>query len=420
MESPATTGSMGLMDDLVCSLEKPKSIAKRAPWCNADNCYRALFPCPSPSVVTEAVRFCATVSADSATNYPTRAIDACGTGKERYISACSCPATNCPVGKSITRTTTPQQTTQDTVPLVITKTGAEKASLQSEPAVMVTQDQVPETDSVKGVAPTQTVSHGSDGASEEPDIGSTNGSAVGDPTKTQDVFSNDASITHGQVPSQMMSQGQSSTESKSSPLPHSLQSQLTPKSQGQSFESNPSLLLSVSSESGTETKTKPSSKVLRPTKTTPSVPTSISTPTNNGAEGLSVGLVAAIAVGATLIALLLAGIATYCYLKRRTARRVRASTLSGKDAPNHEINASPEWKPPVELPHQTAKISRPELENSLVLQTQHNESVPAPDAHSTLSACSPLTLVEMQGDSACVSPAELFVMPAELPGVYRS
>ncbi|KAK5625806.1 hypothetical protein RRF57_001522 [Xylaria bambusicola] len=383
-------------------------------------CYRALFPCPSPSAVTEAVRFCATVSADSVTNYPTRAVDACGTGKERYISACSCPATNCPVGKSVTRTTTSQQTTQYTVPLVITKTSAEKVSSQKDPGVIVTQDEAPTTEPDQGAAPTQAGNYGTGESNGEPSIGLTDESVITDPIKTQGKFSNDPSIVHGQVPSQVTSQGQSSTDSKSSPSSHSLVSGSTPTSQDLSSESNPSLLLSVLFESGTETKTEPSSETLRPTKTTLSVPTSVSTPTNNGPEGLSAGLVVAIAVGATLVVLLLVSVAAYSYLKRRTARRVRASTLPGKDAPNHEVNASSEWKPPVELPHQTAKVSQAELENSLVLQTEHNESIPVPDAHSTLSAYSPVTLVEMQGDSACVSPAELFVMPAEFPGVYIS
>ncbi|KAK1844393.1 hypothetical protein CCHR01_12973 [Colletotrichum chrysophilum] len=66
--------------------------------CNADNCYRALFPCPSPTAVSSASAFCATITANgiTATNFPTRATSACGTAPARYISACACGPT-CPV-----------------------------------------------------------------------------------------------------------------------------------------------------------------------------------------------------------------------------------------------------------------------------------------------------------------------------------
>ncbi|KAK4166846.1 hypothetical protein QBC43DRAFT_10884 [Cladorrhinum sp. PSN259] len=66
-----------------------------AAGCNADNCYRALFPCPSPSAVSIASAFCATITADgtTATNYPTRAANACGPTPDRYISACRCGPT---------------------------------------------------------------------------------------------------------------------------------------------------------------------------------------------------------------------------------------------------------------------------------------------------------------------------------------
>ncbi|KAK3386187.1 hypothetical protein B0H63DRAFT_415418 [Podospora didyma] len=62
---------------------------------NADNCYRALFPCPSPSAVSAAAAFCATITSGgvTATNYPTRATAACGTAPARYISACACGPT---------------------------------------------------------------------------------------------------------------------------------------------------------------------------------------------------------------------------------------------------------------------------------------------------------------------------------------
>ncbi|KAK3486258.1 hypothetical protein B0T13DRAFT_157253 [Neurospora crassa] len=77
------------------------------PKCNADNCYRALFPCPSSSAVSVAAAFCATITASgtTATNYPTRATNACGSTPDRYISACKCGPT-CSFTTSTTTTTT--------------------------------------------------------------------------------------------------------------------------------------------------------------------------------------------------------------------------------------------------------------------------------------------------------------------------
>ncbi|KAK3987361.1 hypothetical protein QBC44DRAFT_331636 [Cladorrhinum sp. PSN332] len=75
--------------------------------CNADNCYRALFPCPSPSAVSIASAFCATITADgtTATNYPTRATNACGQTPDRYISACKCgPTCSTSIATSTTST----------------------------------------------------------------------------------------------------------------------------------------------------------------------------------------------------------------------------------------------------------------------------------------------------------------------------
>ncbi|KAL0934095.1 uncharacterized protein CTRU02_210894 [Colletotrichum truncatum] len=78
------------------------------PHCDADNCYRALFPCPTPSAVASASAFCATITADgtTATNFPSRATAACGTVPGRYISACVCGPT-CPIIPSVTPTPTP-------------------------------------------------------------------------------------------------------------------------------------------------------------------------------------------------------------------------------------------------------------------------------------------------------------------------
>lgn len=82
--------------------------------CAADNCYRALFPCPSPSAVAIASSFCATITANgvTATNYPTRATAACGTSAARYISACQCgptcyPTTTLATSTASTSTCTP-------------------------------------------------------------------------------------------------------------------------------------------------------------------------------------------------------------------------------------------------------------------------------------------------------------------------
>ncbi|KAK3386289.1 hypothetical protein B0T20DRAFT_484852 [Sordaria brevicollis] len=83
------------------------------PKCNADNCYRALFPCPSPSAVSVASAFCATITASgtTATNYPTRATNACGLTPDRYISACKCGPTCSYTTTTATSTTTSTTTT---------------------------------------------------------------------------------------------------------------------------------------------------------------------------------------------------------------------------------------------------------------------------------------------------------------------
>ncbi|KAI0458843.1 hypothetical protein F5B21DRAFT_370157 [Xylaria acuta] len=164
MESPTTKVFTG---DLVLSPEQQKHVVMRAAYCSADNCYRALFPCPSPWVVTEAVRYCATISAGSATNYPTQAVAACGTGKERYISACSCPATNCPVG--ITSQTT---TTLDTAQPVPTTNIEEKAPPESDPAPIITPHQIPSTATGGGAVPTQAHNNDAGRSDEKSSMGS--------------------------------------------------------------------------------------------------------------------------------------------------------------------------------------------------------------------------------------------------------
>ena len=229
-----------------------------------------------------------------------------------------------------------------------------------------------------------------------------------------------SSTTHGKATSEEKPLAESQLPTPSS---YSLLSHPTIESLDQSLDSSSSLLLPVLSETGSSTRSKTSHETSRPTQTILSVPTSTNTP-DTGPEGLGAGLVAAIAVGGTLVVLLLIGAAGYCCLKRRTARRARASSLIGKGGPIEEVNASSEWKPPVELPHQTVKASLAELQSSLVLHPEPSDSViqSLPTTPSILSACSPLAAqdaVEMQGDSACVSLAELFVMPAELPGGYQ-
>ncbi|KAF2966115.1 hypothetical protein GQX73_g7462 [Xylaria multiplex] len=169
-----------------------------------------------------------------------------------------------------------------------------------------------------------------------------------------------------------------------------------------------------------------SSRASPPTITSFLMPASPNTP-HEGHEELGAGIVAVIAVGATLIALLLLGAAIYCCMKRRKARRsarLRALTLSRESMPSQGFEVPSEWKPPVELPHQTAVVSRPELQDSFVFRTQPSDSasLSAPVTPSSLSAHSSFAqrdAAEMQGAPLHPSPAELFVMPAELPGVYK-
>lgn len=83
-----------------------------------NSCYRALFPCPSPSAVSVASAFCATITASgtTATNYPTRATNACGLTPDRYISACKCgPTCSASTTTTATATTTTTSTTTTTI-----------------------------------------------------------------------------------------------------------------------------------------------------------------------------------------------------------------------------------------------------------------------------------------------------------------
>ncbi|KAI3321667.1 hypothetical protein HD806DRAFT_503136 [Xylariaceae sp. AK1471] len=83
--------------------------------CNHDNCYRALFPCASPLALSTASAFCAQVTASPGLPYPSRAVSACGTTADRYISACGCgPACTTTIQTSTTTTTTTTSTTTST------------------------------------------------------------------------------------------------------------------------------------------------------------------------------------------------------------------------------------------------------------------------------------------------------------------
>ncbi|KAK8087598.1 hypothetical protein PG997_002559 [Apiospora hydei] len=54
-----------------------------------------MFPCASSAALSTAATYCQTITASgaTATNYPTRAVSACGTTPARYLSACSCGPT---------------------------------------------------------------------------------------------------------------------------------------------------------------------------------------------------------------------------------------------------------------------------------------------------------------------------------------
>ncbi|KAI1744891.1 hypothetical protein F4680DRAFT_403613 [Xylaria scruposa] len=422
MESP--TAEM-FMDDLNSCPEQHKHIAMRAVYCFADNCYRALFPCPSPWVVTEAVHYCATVSAASATNYPTQAIAACGTGKERYISACSCPATNCPIGSTPQATTqqdtaqgvaqnTAQVTAQNTAKITAqpaaTSIIEDKNHPQSDPTPIVILSQVPSTAAGGGVAPTHTLNDGA-GELDAKSSGESVEIIVTGPSPSESI-----SLYHVSSTRQTENEGKSLDRSQFSSLsPQISQSQPFPTPLGQS--STPLSLPAVffpgeASNAGSTVSSgmPPTTTTLSPGSTGPTTPA-------NGPKGLSVGIAAAIAVGATLVALLLLGAAAYCCLKRRAVRRgarLRTLTLSQDSMSNQGFDVSSERKPPVELPHKDMISRRVELEESVASRAQLDDdeassfqATPSPPHSDTSLAPHP-------------SPAELFVLPAELPSVYKT
>ncbi|KAI1756195.1 hypothetical protein F4782DRAFT_324510 [Xylaria castorea] len=323
MESPTTEM---LMDDLNPCPEQRKPIAMRAAYCFADNCYQALFPCASPWVVTEAVRYCATVSAGSATNYPTQVIAACGTGKERYISACSCPATNCPI-ESAFQATTRQDTTQDTAQNIAQNTAQpaimsiieDKNPPHGVPTPTVIPPQVSLTATGSGVTSTHTLNDGAGKLDAKPSAGSAceaimTGLSTTESTSLDHKTSSKRNQTANEEKSTVKSQPPSSSSqfSLSQPLPTPLGQLSTPLSSISPVylsEGTPTTRLTVPSRIPPTTTTLPPESLAGPT-----------TPVN-GSEGLSVEAIAAIAVIATLAALLLLGTATYFCLKRRTERK---------------------------------------------------------------------------------------------------
>ncbi|TGJ78633.1 hypothetical protein E0Z10_g10126 [Xylaria hypoxylon] len=269
---------------------------------------------------------------------------------------------------------------------------------------------------------TQTNTDGAGGSDPKPTIGLANEPITTDLPATKDTPLGHVDLKVLSTDSQTVTQGKSVTGSQSSPSPPSPHSLLSPSITtpvGESSEPTSSGQFPPPSELASKTKSAASSRVSPPTTISLLVPASPST-LNEGHGGLNVGLVILIAVGTTLIALLLLGAAAYCGLKRRKARRsdrLRTLTLSRESMPSLGFEVPYEWKPPVELPHHNAPASRPELEYSCVFRSRDSDSQSAPGTPSSLSPNSPSAprdAAEPQGDPP---PAELFVMPAELPAV---
>ncbi|CAO1598328.1 hypothetical protein XANCAGTX0491_002097 [Xanthoria calcicola] len=101
--------------------------------CNADNCLRALFPTPSPSVYSFDASVCATYIATVntvATGFASRASAACGTAPARYSSACSCrPPILSTMTTKTTTTTTPTVTCAPTPTNNIVRNGGFECGL---------------------------------------------------------------------------------------------------------------------------------------------------------------------------------------------------------------------------------------------------------------------------------------------------
>ncbi|KAI0099713.1 hypothetical protein GGR51DRAFT_389452 [Nemania sp. FL0031] len=419
MGSPCITLSM---TEFPLSMKQRNPLAMRAPYCSADNCYRALFPCPSPWIVTEAVGYCATVSDASATNYPTQAVAACGTGKERYVSACSCPATNCPVKTTTQVAAPPPSTVSSAAPT----TAAAKDPAEDVAAPIPTSKQTTAAATQGDVSPTQAVGDTDDGLYQNPSGESVNdpvptGPAATAPPGTEDTPLDQVSSTHDKAPNRV----ESITESHSLSISGSASHQLsTPQGQ---LSTSPSLGLvafppGMTSHAGStvSSETAPLSTPSQAESTDPSR-------SQNGSDGTKVGLVAAVAVVATLAALLLCGALAYCCLKRRAARRrARALTVS---RPSGGFDAVSEWKPPIELPHQNTVTSpsQAELEDSLIFPSRtaggddaSSSSPPFPVSPSALSTFSSVAELHTPPPPPPPPPAELFVLPAELSGVHKN
>ncbi|KAH8163998.1 hypothetical protein CIB48_g4258 [Xylaria polymorpha] len=351
MESPITKIFMG---DFASSTER-KPIIARAAYRSADNCYRALFPCPFPWIVTKAL---------------------------------------------------------DTAQPVITTTTENMGPSESDPAPIITPHRIPSTTTSVGVVPTQILNNDASGSD-------------GKPSSMELLSEARVSSTH----SQAVNEVKSVTGSQSlSSLLHSLLPQSLPTPLGQSSTPTPSIPPIPFQEKTSKTRSRGLSRVL-PSTTTSSRSGSVdpSTP-ENGPGGLSAGLVAAIAVGATLAALLLLAAVAYCCLKRRTSRRgarPRARTLSQESMPHEGFDASYEWKPPVELPHLNKTSRRAELEDSPTLRAQLDDASSfqaTPSSPSATSSLGPRNAAEMLSPPPRPprpSSAEVFVLPAELPGVYK-
>ncbi|TRX96010.1 hypothetical protein FHL15_003152 [Xylaria flabelliformis] len=304
---------------------------------------------------------------------------------------------------------TAQVTSQDAAKITaqpaVTSIIEDKNTPQSGPNPTIILPQVSSTATGDGAAPTHTIDDGAGGLDAK-SSGESNSS-------TRSQTANEEKPVVESQPSSL-----SSHSSPSQPSP-------TPLGQSSTPSSLPAVLLPgeiANAGSTVSSGVSPTTTALPPGSTGPTTPT-------NGNEGLSIGTVAAIAVGSTLVALLLLGIAAYCCLKRRIVRRgarLRTLTLSQESVLNQGFDVSSEWKPPVELPHRSMTPRRVELEESCASRAQLDDISSFQATPSSPSSDTSLALrnaAEMMGTPPRpprLSPAELFVMPVELPNVYET
>ncbi|KAL8685978.1 MAG: hypothetical protein Q9218_007429 [Villophora microphyllina] len=86
-------GKLGLLSNIILGASIVGNRVASAATCSADNCLRALFPTPSPTVYSSNAAFWGTYTTSlnsMTTGFPSRASAACGTAPSRYSSACSC------------------------------------------------------------------------------------------------------------------------------------------------------------------------------------------------------------------------------------------------------------------------------------------------------------------------------------------